>query len=283
MSASRLRKFAILGAMILSACGVVLLSLSRIFFSRELSASSESSVSHRDASQSASSASRALALNLQGDWNIREWHQVEGLPDALAQFESVFWEPDDTTSLRVYLQTEVDLSGASVLEIGTGTGLIALWCCQLGVASVVATDINPAAVANAKYNAMHLGVDDRIDVRRVSAAEPGPFVVIGQRERFDFVVTNPPWEDAPVTEDAAHALYDPGFQLLDALLSDASQHLKPDGRLLLAYGARGAIQRIMEKAPMLGWKVRLYDERELDALPEVFLPGMLLELTRIAQ
>ncbi len=31
---------------------------------------------------------------------IRTWHHVEGFPADLAQMETVFWEPDDTTSLR---------------------------------------------------------------------------------------------------------------------------------------------------------------------------------------
>ena len=45
---------------------------------------------------------------------------------------------------------------ARYLEIGTGTGILGILCLQNGADEVVATDINPAAVANARYNAAML-------------------------------------------------------------------------------------------------------------------------------
>ncbi|QDV22149.1 methyltransferase [Aureliella helgolandensis] len=211
---------------------------------------------------------------------IRHWHFVAGLPDELAQFETVFWEPNDTDSLRAWLAEPDRIAGDSILEIGTGSGLVALWCVAHGAAQVVATDINPAACANASYNAQHLGYDRQIEVRQVRVGKPAPFSTVEASEQFDLIISNPPWEDAPVDEEAAYALYDPGFQLLDSLLTDSPAHLLPGGKLLLAYGARVAIERIVERAPELGWSVRIVDAREVASLPSVFLPGILLELTR---
>ncbi len=210
---------------------------------------------------------------------VKAWRFLPDLPAELAQFETVFWEPTDTTSLREWLHQSTRVRGASVLEIGTGTGLIALVCRKLGAARVVATDINPAAVACGRYNADRLGLDE-VEFRQVESDQPGAFAVVDPRERFDLIISNPPWEDAPVEEVAAHAFYDPDFALLDSLLADAGKHLQPDGYLLLAYGAKTAILRIQTRAPALGWKVKIVDERNLDELPEVFLPGMLLILTR---
>ena len=68
----------------------------------------------------------------------------------VVQFESVFWEPDDSISLRRLIIDDQIASGRDVLEIGTGTGLIAILCLQNEASSVLATDINPAAVANAR-------------------------------------------------------------------------------------------------------------------------------------
>lgn len=211
--------------------------------------------------------------------SIRGWHHVEQIPESLAQFRTVFWEPRDTESLRDWLSEPGSaVRGSEVLEIGTGTGLIAILCGQQGAARVVATDINPAAVANARYNAERLGQADRLEVRLVPEQRPGPFSVIEPDESFDLIISNPPWEDAPVTEPAAYALFDPGFALLDSLLAEGKQHLNPGGRMLLAYGARAAIERIEELAPAHGWQVTRLDERQLQDLPTVFLPGMLLEL-----
>ncbi len=212
--------------------------------------------------------------------NIKTWHVLDELPCELAQFETVFWEPKDTTSLRNWLRTEGKLLGRQVLEIGTGTGIVALCCGHSGAERVIATDINPNAVANARYNAELCGLTNRVEVRQVPRNAPGPFSVLNANEQFDFIMSNPPWEDAAVEELAAHALYDPGFELLDGMLRDGAKYLKPHGRLLLAYGARTAIDRVLRSAPKFGWRARIIDERELETLPEVFVPGMLLELSQ---
>ncbi len=209
---------------------------------------------------------------------IRTWHHVAGFPASIAQMESVFWEPNDTDSLRAWLKGADRLRGADVMEIGCGTGLVSIACALLGARSVVASDINQAAVANAIYNAELCGVSAKIKVRQVNEAHPGPFEVIGSGEKFDFIISNPPWEDAPVTSPAAYAFYDPGFKLLDGILTEAKDYLNAEGTLLLAYGAKQAIERIQEQAPKLGWQVTLHDPRDLTTLPDVFLPGMLLEL-----
>ena len=213
---------------------------------------------------------------------IRGWHAVQGLPCELAQFETVFWEPEDTSSLRAWLSSYPPLASAEVLEVGTGTGLLAVWCAWRGARHVVATDINPQAVANAIYNAAWCGWEDRIEVRLVPADRPAPFAVVAADERFDLIISNPPWEDAAVGEVAAYALYDPGFELLDGLLQQAAGYLRPHGKLLLAYGARAPIERIEQLAPELGWQVQRHDTRSLGSLPAVFVPGMLLELSPVA-
>jgi hypothetical protein len=66
--------------------------------------------------------------------------------------------------------------------------------------------------------------------------------------------------------------------MLDAFLTESSKYLKPDGVLLLSYGAKSAIARIREDAPQSGWDVSILDQRDLDSLPEVFLPAMLIKL-----
>ena len=206
-------------------------------------------------------------------------HWLPGWSQPLAQVESVFWEPDDTLSLREWIDKEPQVPGCEALEIGTGTGIVSLAFARAGAARVVATDINPAAFANANMNAEQHALTEIIEYRLVDEARPGPFEVIRTDESFDLIVSNPPWEDAPVEQLAAYALYDPDFGLLDAMLRESKDHLKPGGRLLLAYGAKTAIERILSKGPEFGWQVTIEDDRALSDLPEVFLPGMLLVLT----
>jgi release factor glutamine methyltransferase len=209
---------------------------------------------------------------------IKSWQRVEDLPRSLAVFETVFWEPEDTHSLRKMLSNRASVRGKRVLEIGTGTGLLSLCCLRAGAAKVVATDINPAAVANAVYNARLLGLSDRLEVRQVPLDRPQAFSVIGQSEHFDLIITNPPWEnDRPESIDK-YAYFDLDFQLLNSLLEELEDHLRPGGTALVAYGSCDAICTLQRLAPQFGLQTKVWDRRSLQELPSVFLPGMLIEI-----
>ena len=196
----------------------------------------------------------------------------------IVQFESVFWEPDDTVSLRKMIVQDAVAAGRDVLEIGTGTGLISILCLQNDAKKVVATDINAAAVANARYNAAILAPDQTLIVRQVGKESPGAFAVIQDDEQFDLIISNPPWEDGVVAKPADHAFYDPGFELMQSLLDGLPKHLKPGGRCLLAYGHVPAIKRLKAEAEKRNFEYKILDDRDLDSLETDFLPGMLVEV-----
>ncbi len=213
------------------------------------------------------------SYKVQQTWTLEELQFGE-----IVQFESVFWEPDDTVSLRKAICEDTIAASRDVLEIGTGTGLISILCLQNDASRVIATDINPAAVANAKYNAAILVPDQNLDVRQVSQESPGAFAVIGDQEKFDLIISNPPWEDGVVAKPADHAFYDPRFELMDSLLDGLPKHLKPGGRCLLAFGHVPAIRRLKSECEKREFEFEILDDRELDSLDENFLPGMLIQI-----
>ena len=193
----------------------------------------------------------------------------------------VFWRPEDTSSLRALIRETPLAEEKTILEIGTGSGLISLCCLKAGARRVVATDVNPSAVANALYNARAMGFSDRIDVRLVPLNNAGAYSVIAPSERFDLIISNPPWENSghKPQQISDYALFDPNFELLHSILNGLKAHLKPGGKALLAYGCVSAIRTLEETAMQKGWNFRVLDDRDLDSLPELFLPGMLLEVT----
>lgn len=87
---------------------------------------------------------------------------------------------ETTTGCLAALQ-ELDLAGRRVLDVGTGSGVLAIAAARLGAKGVVGVDTDPLAVAAARANAKVNGVD--IDVREGSADAAAP-------ERFDVVVAN---------------------------------------------------------------------------------------------
>lgn len=213
------------------------------------------------------------SYHVQQTWSLDELEQGE-----IVQFESVFWEPDDTVSLRKAIVEDRIAAGRDVLEIGTGTGILSILCMQSEANRVVATDVNLAAVANARYNAAVLLPDQPLDVRLVSSQTPQAFSVIAPTERFDLILSNPPWEDGRIEKPSDHAFYDPDFQLMVSLLDGLTEHLKPGGRCLLAYGHVPALRLVRSECERRGFDFKILDDRDLDSLERDFLPGMLVEV-----
>jgi ribosomal protein L11 methyltransferase len=62
-----------------------------------------------------------------------------------------------------------------VLDVGTGSGILAIAAARLGVPSVVALDLDPDAVTAAAANAARNGVAERVRVEPTEGASfPGP-------------------------------------------------------------------------------------------------------------
>jgi len=136
------------------------------------------------------------------------------------------------------------LKPARLLDVGTGSGCIAVACAvRLPEAAVVATDISSAALAVAERNAGGAGVSERIEFREGDLLGP-----IGADERFDLIVSNPPYvaRGAALPEVDLHephlALYpgQTGLEILERLIPDARAHLADGGTLLVEIGEEQA-------------------------------------------
>jgi len=74
-----------------------------------------------------------------------------------------------TTSLIIERLLEMDLAGRRVIDMGTGTGILAILAAMRGASAVTAIEIDPAAEANARENVVTNGHPE-IDVRLGDAA-----------------------------------------------------------------------------------------------------------------
>jgi methylase of polypeptide subunit release factors len=112
-----------------------------------------------------------------------------------------------------------------VLDLGTGCGIQALHARRFAD-EVVATDISRRALDIARFNAQLNGVDG-IDLRLGSLFDP----VAG--ERFDRIVSNPPFVITPRSEGVPAYEYRDGGMVGDALvetvLRGLGDHLEPGG------------------------------------------------------
>ena len=116
----------------------------------------------------------------------------------------------------------VRVPGGTVLDLGTGCGLQALLAAAHSE-RVVATDLNPRAVAVARFNAALNGLDGRIEVREGDLLAP-----LRAGEVFDSIVSNPPFVVGPDTE---HLFMSGGHDggVCRAIAAQAPRHLQPGG------------------------------------------------------
>ena len=97
------------------------------------------------------------------------------------------YEPAEDTFLL--LETLDVNPNDSVLEIGTGTGLIALDCVRKG-AHVICSDINPFAVLLTRHN---IETNRNLLKGSIEVRQGDLFCILQHSELFDIIVFNPPY------------------------------------------------------------------------------------------
>ncbi|MEU1424374.1 HemK2/MTQ2 family protein methyltransferase [Kitasatospora sp. NPDC005751] len=172
----------------------------------------------------------------------------------------VYRAQEDTDLLISSLGRERLREGDEVLDIGTGTGAVALAAAGTG-ARVTAIDVSRRALATAWLNGALNG--RRIRVRHGDLVEP----VRGRR--FDLIVSNPPYvpaaDDALPTHGAARA-WDAGHDgraLLDRICRDAPRVLAPGGILLLVHSSLCGVEASCRALARAGLRTGVVARRRL--------------------
>ena len=162
-----------------------------------------------------------------------------------------------TDSLYFAEQLPTIVGDKSLLEIGTGTGIIALYC-ALGGAQVVATDINPDAIENARINFAKYHLD-------IPVIQSDIYKTLNAGSKFDFIFWNHPFNnwDEPVTETLLRSGLDYHYQDLTDYIAGARQHLTEGGRLLLGTGNNADLATIQRLASDNSYSLRLITEEVL--------------------
>jgi release factor glutamine methyltransferase len=147
----------------------------------------------------------------------------------------VFRPISDSWLLAQLLREQELPPGASVLDLCTGSGALAICAAQLGAADVTAVDVSRRAVLTTRINA-------RLNRVRVRALRGRLFEPVAGR-CFDAIVANPPYVPAASDElpsSGRRRAWDAGTDgrvLLDRLLDEAPAHLRPGGLVLVTHSS----------------------------------------------
>ncbi|MGW2346687.1 HemK2/MTQ2 family protein methyltransferase [Streptomyces sp. NPDC001661] len=152
----------------------------------------------------------------------------------LLSFPGVYAPQDDTWMLADALLREPLARGAEVLDVGTGTGAVALFAAGRG-ARVTAVDVSWRAVLTTRLNARLNGLPLRV-------LRGDLFAPVMDR-RFDLIVANPPYVPAPsprAPRRGAARAWDAGRDgrlVLDRICRTAPRLLRSGGTLLIVQSA----------------------------------------------
>ena len=151
--------------------------------------------------------------------------------------------PETELLVEIGLQEIMHLNTpASILDLGTGSGAIALAIAsETPQAIVTATDQSIEALEIAKTNAKQLKIADRVHFLQGSWYE-----ALETGASFDVILSNPPYiasQDSHLNQgdlrfEPLSALTDHGTGLscLEYIISGAQQHLKPNGLIAVEHG-----------------------------------------------
>jgi len=147
------------------------------------------------------------------------------------------YEPAEDTYL--ILDNVNERGPGMALDVGTGSGIIAIWLAKLGF-TVVATDVDMMALKCAKENAKLNNV--KLDLVRCDLAEP-------IKGKFDVITFNPPY--LPFKDNIPEEIWWYGGKniLWRFLKRDLPRVLKRDGRLYLVYSSLTGIKDLKEILP----------------------------------
>ena len=171
------------------------------------------------------------------------------MPDFIINTDdNVYIPAEDSYLLADNLQIK---KGQSVLEIGTGTGIVAMYASRL-TDNITVTDINFDACELARKNFEANGIEN-IEILFGNLFEPV------ENRKFDVILFNTPYlptEDGEVLEDTINYAFDGGLngrKVIDLFLNEVENHLNDGGIVQMIQSSLSGNEETLEKLDNLGF------------------------------
>lgn len=203
--------------------------------------------------------------DLQGALGAAQWRE-KGVPIASLELSVIphygVFAPTRHEYVQLMLDAQLPAAHDLAFDIGTGTGLLAIILAKRGVKQVIATDLNPRALACARDNIERLQL---------------PAIAVQQADLFpaepplaNLIVCNPPWLPAKPSSALEYAVYDANSAMLRGFLQGVALHLSPQGQVWLILSDLAEHLQLRSREDLLGWFVEsgLEVKYRLDTQPK---------------
>ena len=169
-------------------------------------------------------------IKLQRLWKDRppEGEIVRQLNKDFVVLPNVFPPRLDSVGL---IQSLPDLNGKDVLDIGTGSGVIAIFAALQGAQRVIAVDINADAIRCVQSNARQYQVNEVIH-----PIQSDLFTKLPPNSKFDLITANLPFRNRIAPDVVAASQWDSKFKTHIRFFEQAKNYLRPNGYILMPNG-----------------------------------------------
>ncbi len=140
-----------------------------------------------------------------------------------------------------FIKNLPNCEGKSVLDVGTGTGALALFAAFNGANDVHATDINSAAVENTNANFKKYGVDNFCKAYLSNLFEKVP-----QGKTFDLILFNPPFQAYEPNDILDASITDHNYETVKKFMKEAKLYLKDKGRMAIYWAELCDLQLLID-------------------------------------
>jgi release factor glutamine methyltransferase len=194
----------------------------------------------------------------------------------LGEFEietdDLVYVPSDDTFL---LAENLNISyGDNVLEIGTGTGLVAMYASKL-TNKVTATDIN--------YNALELAEKNitNNNIKNIELLFGDLFEPVKNR-KFDLIIFNTPYlptSEEETLDNALNFAFDggpDGRKVIDVFLNQVKNYLNPKGKVQLIQSSLSNIEKTIKKLNQNGFIAEIAESEKFFFEEIVLINGYLI-------
>jgi len=145
--------------------------------------------------------------------------------------------------------------GFKILDMGSGSGIQAQTCKKLEFNNILCADINQKVVEHLRRQGF-------------KAIKTNLFSNINKKQKFDLIIFNPPYlpEDKrePKNSKINTTAGKKGYEIIIQFLKQAKSYLSQKSLIFLLFSSLSQPKIIINKAEVLGYKIRLINNLKLD-------------------